>query len=342
MKTIRIGLLSFAHMHAEGYATALMGRDGVELMCTDPDSHRAGCPSPAWRGRKGARALGVPYVDTCEELEQWGPDAVIVCSENTEHRRMVEWAAERGYHVLCEKPIATSHDDAVAMWDACRQAGVFLMTAYPVRFSTACRELKTRVDHGQLGDLVGFAGSNNGKIPSGGRTWFTDPDQAGGGALVDHVVHIADILDMMLDGEQASSVWAADNRILGADNPDVHVETSGLVTVRYPSGLVGTIDCSWSMPEAAPTWGGLTLDIIGTRGTARFAPFDARVSGAVCGQAAWLGYGEDMDGVMLRTFTDAVRTGHTPQPDAASAIRSLDIMLAAQQSARSGAVVHLN
>ena len=84
MKTIRIGLLSFAHMHAEGYATALMGMDGVELMCTDPDSHRAGRPSPAWRGRKGARALGVPYVDTCEELEQWGPDAVIVCSENTE------------------------------------------------------------------------------------------------------------------------------------------------------------------------------------------------------------------------------------------------------------------
>ena len=221
MKTIRIGLLSFAHMHAEGYATALMGMDGVELMCTDPDSHRAGRPSPAWRGRKGARALGVPYVDTCEELEQWGPDAVIVCSENTEHRRMVEWAAERGYHVLCEKPIATSHDDAVAMWDACRQAGVFLMTAYPVRFSTACREVKTRVDHGQLGDLVGFAGSNNGRIPSGGRTWFTDPDQAGGGALVDHVVHIADILDMLLDGEQASSVWAADNRILGADNPAV-------------------------------------------------------------------------------------------------------------------------
>ncbi len=331
---LRIAVLSFAHTHALSYVHALLQAPGVELIAADPDGVSA--PDDAPRGARLAAELGVDYVDTYDEAFAWGPDAVVIAAENSRHRELVERAAAAGVHVLCEKPLATSVEDAAAMREACERAGVILMVAYPVRFAPAVRDAIAQVRDGRLGRVLGVTGVNNGKLPQD-RAWFTDPDLAGGGALVDHVVHCADLLDELL-GERAVSVRAVSNRILHAQR-DLAVETGGLVTVQYPSGVIATIDCSWSWPMSSVTWGGLTLQIVAERGTVTVSPFARGVAGHDAGGETWDPVGADLDALLLEEFVGAVRDGRRPQPDAGVGIRTLEIVKAAQESAAHGGEV---
>jgi predicted dehydrogenase len=331
-RPLKVAVLSFAHPHAVGYCRALAARGDVELVASDPGGSEA--PDAALRGPELAATLGVRYLPTTQEALAWGPDAVIVTAENARHRALVEAAAAAGAHILCEKPLATTLDDAEAMLAAVERAGVTLMTAYPVRFAPAFTDLLQRVRAGQLGTVLAVKGTNNGKLPSG-RAWFTDPALSGGGALVDHVVHCADLLDELL-GEQPATVHAVVNRIL---HREAGVETGGLVTAVYASGAVATIDCSWSVPDSAPTWGGLTLQVTGTRGSVTIAPFAAHVGGQTADGQVWEPTGDDLDAAMIDELLDAVRTGRPARPDGQAGLRTLRIVDAARRSAATGEVV---
>lgn len=333
-RPLRIAVLSFAHTHAISYCEALRERTDVELIATDPDG--ASAPDDAPRGAELAAALGVDYVDGYAEAMAWGPDAVIVTAENSRHRELVELAAAHGAHVLCEKPLATTVDDARAMLAATERAGLALMTAYPVRFAPAFADLVQRVRSGQLGTILAVRGTNNGKLPSD-RAWFTDPELAGGGALVDHVVHCTDLLDELL-GARPETVYAVANRKIHSGSP---VETGGLVTASYPGGIIASIDCTWSMPENGPTWGGLTLQVIGTRGSVTIDPFAQHVAGIAVDGPVWAATGDNLDAAMLDEFLDAVRSGRPPRPDGAVGLRTLEIVDAARRSVASGEAVRL-
>ena len=334
-RPLRVALMSFAHVHAAGYARLLQAMPNLELRASDPDGDKE--PGER-RGRGLADDLGVTYVDSYAELLDWQPDAVIVTSENARHRPLVEAAAQAGAAVLCEKPLATTLEDALAMQAACDASGVAMMTAYPVRFSPAFARLRELVDAGRLGALLAATGTNNGQIPVGERAWFTDPARSGGGAMVDHIVHVADLLDA-LTGLTPERVRAVSNRILHAEKPEVRAETGGMVTISYAGGFVATIDCSWSQPDNAPTWGGLTLQVIGTQGIADIDPFAQHVGGVGPDGAVFLAYGTNTDELLLHEFLHAVRTKQAGQPDGGAGIRSLKIVLAAQESARTGEVV---
>lgn len=334
---LRVAILSFAHTHAASYARHLVGLADVELLSSDPGGHLA--PDAGPRGAELAQQLGIAYVPSYAEVFAWNPDAVIVTSENAGHRALVEAAAAAGAHVLCEKPLATSVADAQAMNAACDAAGVILMTAFPVRFAPSFRDVQARVQAGELGTMLGIRGTNNGKIPLANRAWFTDETLAGGGALVDHVVHCADLLDSLL-GSRASVVRAVSNKVLHADK-GISVETGGLVTLTYPNGVIASIDCSWSVPSAAPTWGGLTLEIVGTRGTMAIDPFAQRVSGYDADGPIWESIGDDLDGAMISEFLSAIRTGRTPQPDGKVGLRTQEIVAAARESSLTGQPVSL-
>ncbi len=330
----KVAVLSFAHGHATGYMRNLAGREDVELVASDPEWPRAA--ERASRGPDHAKQLGVRYLDGYEEVFGWGPDAVVVCSENTRHRELVERAAAAGTHVLCEKPMATTVPDAEAMLAATQVAGVHLMVAFPVRFSPAFETLRAKIRSGELGTVQSIVGTNNGMLPLD-RAWFVDPELSGGGSLVDHVVHCADMIDCLLH-EQAVSVYAVTNRILYADT-GAPVETGGLVTVTYASGTIATIDCSWSQPRTAATWGGLSLEVVGTNGSVKIAPFGTHVGGYGADGAIWLPYGPDFDALMIDDFLTAIRTDRRPQPDGGVGVRTTAIMAAAQRSAQTGAVV---
>lgn len=323
---LRVAVLSFAHTHAASYIALLRDRAGVELLTHDPAPHPAG----ELRGAEFAAAAGVAYADTIEQLVAWRPDAVIVASENARHREWIEVAAAAGAHVLCEKPLATTEEDALAIQAAVERAGVQLMVAFPVRFASSVQRAKALLDAGAIGELVSVRGANNGKLPVE-RGWFTDPALSGGGALVDHVVHLADVIEY-LTGAAPLAVTAVTNRILHASR--AAAETAGLVTIEY-DGLVAAIDCSWSRPDTAPTWGGVTFTLVGTAGTLDVDVFGPRVRGISAADGApieWP-YGPDFDGAMLDAFLDVVRGERAPDPGLPAGLRTLQIVLAAQRSA---------
>lgn len=330
---LKIAVMSFAHTHARGYLELLRRLPSVTILTSDPGEHPAG----ELRGREFADELGVDYVDDYDELLAWQPDAVIVTSENARHRADVELAARAGAHILCEKPLATTLDDGVAMRAAVEAAGVMLMVAFPVRFASTFAQLKADYDSGLLGQLLSVRGSNNGKLP-GERAWFTDPTLSGGGALVDHVVHIADLLEALM-GAAPLSVTAITNQKLHADR--AQAETAGLVTITYDNGVIAAIDCSWSQPSSAPTWGGVALTVTGTGGTIDIDFFGPRARGldAATGRPIETPYGPNFDEALLGTFLAAVRSGVQPQPDGAVGLRTLAIVVAAQESARTGRTV---
>jgi len=331
---MKVGVLSFAHVHATGYAKLLRDMPGVEVLTSDPDAGSA--PPGEVRGRALAEQLGVEHADTYQALFDWGPDAVIVASENSRHRPLVELAAKHGVDVLCEKPLATTAEDGEAMVAACREAGVRLGVAYPVRFSPAYAALREAVQGGGTGPVLTVAGANNGSLPAGARAWFVDPELAGGGAMMDHTVHIADLLDDLFAGARAVDVYAQSNNLMYGD--EVEVDTAGLVTVRYDNGAVATIDCSWSHPDHHPTWGGLELQLVGERATVEMDAFGQVVSGfdERNRSGVLLPWGTDLDGAMVRTFLYGAAEGAVQVADGEAGLRSLRIALAGYASVRSG------
>ncbi len=179
----RIGIMSFAHMHGYAYGACLGELPNAELVAVWDDD--------AKRGRAASRQYGAVFHNALDAFLASDIEGVIVCSENVKHRSLVEAAARAGKWILCEKPIATTLEDAQSMIAACEQAGVGLGIAFPCRFVTPIVEARTRLKQNVIGKLLAAACTNNGQYPGG---WFADPALSGGGAVMDHNVHVADAL----------------------------------------------------------------------------------------------------------------------------------------------------
>jgi 1,5-anhydro-D-fructose reductase (1,5-anhydro-D-mannitol-forming) len=333
---LKIGLLSLAHVHATTYIALLQARTDIELRVADPDDD-TGQPR---RRTVLATDSSVNFANTYNDLYAWGPDAVIICAETSRHCELVELSARHGVPVLCEKPLATTLDDARRMVDACKAAGVSLMTAYPVRFHPALQSIRTRLASGETGRIRSAVGTNNSKAPIEARGWFGNPDLAGGGALMDHIVHLADLM-ATLTAAAPVQVYAQGNRIIHHDR--VKVETAGLVIITYADGTVFTIDCSWSTPHSYPSWGGLTLAIECEQATVEFDAFNGRIDLYNDSARAHrrINYDISLDTLMLDAFLNGIRSGTTPQPDGDAGLRGLQLVLAAYKSTKTGQPVQL-
>lgn len=350
--TLRIGILSAAHVHTDAYAGLLTGTGRAAAAGARSWSEStAAAPIPgvallgvadedAARGRAFAARHGIVCFPSYEALLAEGPDGVIVCSENARHRGLVELAAAAGAHVLCEKPLAITTADAQAMVAACARANVILMTAFPMRFSPVMTEIKALLDRDGLGQVYAASSTNNGQMPARHRAWFVDRELAGGGAGMDHIVHLADLLRWYLRSEVAT-VYARFNRILHADK--VAVETGGLVLLTFADGTFATIDCSWSRPLGYPIWGGLTLELIGERGVVTADGFRQNLIayGDENVLPTWLPWGSDADRAMVGEFVSAIREQRPPAVTGEDGLRAVEIVMAAYRSAETGQVVTL-
>jgi predicted dehydrogenase len=325
-RPVRIAMLSVAHVHAPWYLAGLAGMPDVELVgCWDAD--------PALAAER-ATAAGIRAWEDLDALVA-ACDAVVIAGVNRDHRPLVERAAAAGRHVLCEKPLATSVADARAIVEACHAAGVKLMTAFPSRMSATIGALARAIAEGAVGEVISFEGVNSGEMPDVHGAWFVDPELAGGGAITDHVVHLADLY-RWLTGSEVVEVYAVANRILqeGFDR----VETGGLVTLRLANGVVGSIDCSWSKPRSYPTWGGLTIEVLGTGGALDLDAFRQRleVYGRREDGITWASFASDANGPMLAEFVAAVREDRTPAITGEDGLRAVEIVQAAYRSIETG------
>jgi predicted dehydrogenase len=324
--TLKIGILSFAHMHAYSYAAALAAHPGVDFVgVADPDAERR---------ERMAQTFGTTAYPSEAALLEQDLDGVIVTSENVHHRALVEQAGGSGVKaILCEKPLATTIEDAQAMIDLCAAQGVRLATAFPCRYSPAYQRLRTLVQDGAIGDVLAIRGTNRGSMPGG---WFVDRALSGGGAVIDHTVHVAD-LNRFLLGQEAVSVYAE----IGHGFYHQEWDDTGFLTITYDGGVFGTLDTSWSRPKTYPTWGDVTMEVVGTRGILNLDMFAQHLMhyNDTTGRASWAGWGSNTDAGLVADFLRL--TAGEDAPGLATGIdglQALRVALAAYRSAETGTV----
>ena len=319
---VKIGFISAAHLHADAYAPALQSLPAAELVGIYDDN--------AERGRAFAERYDVGFFPSREGLLA-KVDAVVVTTENSGHHEATLAAAQAGVHVLCEKPLATTRAEAEAMIAACREAQVQLMICFPCRYSPAFREARKLVESGELGKVLAMTGTNRGRNPGG---WFTDPALAGGGTVMDHTVHVADIM-RVLTGDEVVAVFCEKSTIFDSE---LAVEDCGLVSLRFSRGAFATLDCSWSRPPHYPTWGDVTLNVVAEGGNLFLDLFAEHVDAYNNGEAsyAWLDYGYDVNRALLSDFLACVQEKRPVPITGEDGLRALEVALAAYKAAEQG------
>ncbi len=312
---IRVGFLGVAHMHAWGYVSALQN-------CTEARASAVWDPETK---RKDTFALenGLHQAASIDDLLERS-DAVIVTSANKSHAELVERAAAAGKPILCEKPLVTTNEEAERM-KAAVNGKSRLMTSFPCRFSPAYVRLKERVKAGDVGAIVGICATNRGKCPF---DWFVDVEQSGGGAMIDHTVHVADLLRDLL-GEEPTSVQAQ----TGSNMYGKEWEDTAMLTLQYGSGVFASLDSSWSRSQTFKTWGDVTMNVVGEKGAIEMNMFgqSAEVWTSAHGMSS---YGSNLDQALVGEWLASILEDREPSVTLEDGLAASRVAIRAYESVR--------
>lgn len=316
MKNIKVGVISFEHMHALGYTKALKRMEGVTL---------AGiADSDTFRGTEMASLFDTTYYSDYRELLRTNIDGVIVCTCNKLHTPVVLEAAKAKKHILVEKPFAVSHEDSEAMLKACHENQVRIMTAFPLRFNQAVINAKNAVDKGEIGEILCITGINHGKIPSG---WFLDKNLAGGGAVMDHTVHVADLM-RWFTGSEVRSVFAESGELIH----HMGIDDVGMLNIEFENGVFATIDTSWAHHKNYTIWPEVYMRIVGTKGVLELDAFSQNERVFTQNEILDDVWGSNGDYGLILEFVEMLRMGREPRVTGLDGARATDIALAAYES----------
>jgi UDP-N-acetylglucosamine 3-dehydrogenase len=205
------------------------------------------CDSVQTRAEDAAAKYGATaYTDFQEMLKNADVDAVSICTPNYLHASMTIAALEAGKHVLCEKPMATSREEAEKMIAAADEAGKKLMIAHNQRFVASHEKAKQLIESGAIGKVFSFRTAFGHSGPEswsvdGKDSWFFKKNEAFIGAMGDLGVHKADLLRYIL-GEEFVEV-AAFIESGAKENSDV--DDGATCILRTESGAIGTLAASW-------------------------------------------------------------------------------------------------
>jgi predicted dehydrogenase len=328
MKKLKVGMISFAHGHAFSYLNALRAIPEVEIVGIADEVKE--------RVEATVQRTGIPYFADYHDLLAQDCDAVIICSENAHHARMTIDAANAKKHVMCEKPLGITVEEMERMIAACKENGVQLMTAFPCRYLAAVAEAKKAVDRGEIGEIVAIKGYNRGTMP---RRWFIEKELSGGGALLDHTVHIMDLMNWFV-GKKVKEVYAYAAQLF---YDDINIDDTGMIHVKFENGVFGVIDTSWSRTKSFAAGGDVAMEIVGTKGVLSVDGFGQtnEVYSDATGKGTWMNWGESMDFYMVKAFVEALLEGKPVPISGEDGLLSTEVALAGYASVEKGQPVAL-
>jgi len=180
-------------------------------------------------------------------------DAVSVCTPNDTHAEISIKALHHGKHVLCEKPMASSRDQALQMDEAARFNDRILMIGQNQRLSPAHVQVKAQLDSGRMGKVLRFetcfchSGPENWSVDRGGSVWFFDKKAARFGVLGDLAIHKLDLIYYLLQERYASvhTITATLDKY-DATGSLIPVEDNALCLIIMENGTIGTLCASWT------------------------------------------------------------------------------------------------
>ncbi len=166
-------------------------------------------------------------------------EAVFITAPTAAHRDLVLRTLATGKPVFCEKPLAPTFAAVGEICDAVAASGVVAQVGFHSRFHPLVRRLRALVESGELGAPMGYAVRDDQYWPTGGvvaghSSWRSDRTQAGGGALLEHSIHAADIVSWLFG--PAVDVYASMRNVFGYD-----VEDAAALTITHANGVVGNL-----------------------------------------------------------------------------------------------------
>ena len=166
-------------------------------------------------------------------------EAVLIASPTATHRDLVLATVAAGKPLLCEKPLAPTFPVVREMCDAVAASGLTAQVGFHSRFHYLFDAMKDLVASGELGAPMGYVLREDqfwptGEIVPGHSSWRSDRSQAGGGALLEHTIHGADVVSWLFG--PPTRVYARTRSLFGYDVEDV-----AAVTVEHQSGVIGTV-----------------------------------------------------------------------------------------------------
>jgi predicted dehydrogenase len=232
---VGVGLIG-AGMIGQGhaYALRLLAEDGevrpvavTDFSSDAVDAARKICPFE--RVAPDARAV----------IDDPDVDAVVIVTPTTTHRDLVQAVVDARKPLLCEKPLATNFDIVREMCATVAASGLTAQVGFHSRFHPLINELVRLVITNELGAPMGYTLRDDqywptGDVVPGHSSWRSQRAHAGGGALLEHSIHSADILSWLFG--PAHTVYARTRNVFGYD-----VEDTAVCTIEHESGVVGTL-----------------------------------------------------------------------------------------------------
>ncbi len=330
-------------MIAKFHALAIADVSGAKLVaCYDLSAPRA----EALASEFGCQA----YTDLNQMLERDDLHVATICTPSGAHSEPCITAARAGKHVIVEKPLDVTRQRCQDMIDACDEAGVKLATIFPSRFHRSSQLMKQAVEQQRFGKLAlgdayvkWFRTQEYYDSGAWRGTWALD----GGGALMNQAIHSVDLLLWLMGpvvDVMAHTATVAHERI--------EVEDVATATLRFANGALGTIEAT----TAAFPGTLKKIELTGSRGTAileeediikwEFAEqtdADTKLREEMLGRTKTGGGASDPAAIghhahaeLFRDFLEAIDQDRSPIIDGREGMRSVELILAIYESAKSG------
>ncbi|WP_433747480.1 Gfo/Idh/MocA family protein [Paenibacillus amylolyticus] len=339
MSKIKVAVFGCGAIAERRHIPEYAANENVELVAfADPIVERA---------EKMAETYGGKAYSSYEELlANETVDAVSVCTPNYLHAPMAIAAANAGKHVLVEKPMAVSTEEGEQMIEAAKKNGVYLMVGHNQRLMPPHVKAKEILDSGKLGKVLNFRTSFGHPGPEGwsvdgAESWFFRKEEAIMGAMGDLGVHKSDFIRYLLNDE----VSEVAGFISTLHKEGTKVDDNATCLLRMKSGAIGTLVASWTQYRAGDNstvlWCENGVMKIGTvegdeviveltNGTVETYKVGAMATNE-----------KQVPSGVIDAFVESIVTQTPPAISGEEGLRSLQVILAAFESEKTGQIIKL-
>jgi predicted dehydrogenase len=276
MKKLKVGVIgagSISDVHLGPYAN---NHQAEVYAISDTNGQRA---------KEKAEKYGAAkiFTDYHEMLADEQLDAVSICTWNNLHAEMAIAALKAGKHVLVEKPLCTTVEDAKRIEKAVYQSGKILQVGFVRRHATNTNILKRFIDAGDLGEIYYAKASCLRRLGNPGG-WFADKQRSGGGPLIDLGVHVIDVCWYLMGRPKVKSISGNTYQKLGNrenvknlsfykaadyDSPKNTVEDMANALIRFENGASLMVDVSFTLHAKKDE---ISVKLYGEKGGAELEP----------------------------------------------------------------------
>jgi predicted dehydrogenase len=268
---LKVGIVGLVHGHVAAFlaggamvpAGAILKRPDVELVgIVEPDQALFD-----QYAKKFQLSQSLHFKSIAEMVAHAHPQAVLVFTAPSEHRRVVEECAGLGVSVMMEKPLAFNYQDALAMERAAKRGGIHVLVDFETSWYGSNTKAAQLLAGGDLGPMVkvvvrdGHQGPEKIGVQPEFLKWLVDPAMDGDGALTDFGCYGPDLVTAMLHGEAPLSVSAVTQHLQPELYPKVADEAD--ILLKYKSAVV-IVEASWDWPFAVKQ-----MDVYGRTGFAK-------------------------------------------------------------------------